>query len=300
MGSEHIGMVGAVAATLGPGDTLGTALGGGQRAYVLDEDLQPLNWIGGAGVMPSPLDQPGGLALAGPPLTVDTPLARPDDAALMLLPFDGSLDDPDGGEPELALGARFVAGRFGKAVEISEGARLIYPAAGRIDETRGGMEFWIRAQLGGRRQESSHSAGGGRSQSSADDDSPGYLFRIAQENGGLYAWATNFDDFSKAAWGDVSDWQADEWHHVAATWQEQRLNLHVDGRLLWGEALRVPISGTALAISVGAGLDGVDAADAVFDSLRISRYPRLGNSDDFRVLISEQRRARGQSPRSHG
>ncbi|MCO6450942.1 MAG: hypothetical protein J5I90_09175 [Caldilineales bacterium] len=291
MGSEHIGMVGAVAATLGPGEVLGTALGTGQRAYVLDKDLQPLNWIGWAGVMPSPLDRPGGLALAGPPFTVDLALSRPDDDALLLLPFDGSLNDPDGGGPELAQNVGFAAGRFGKAVEISDDARLHYSAAGRFDETRGGVEFWLKPAWPGTDKNHHILLDVGDSNRQPDDDSPGFRLRIAQENGGLYVWVTNFDDFSKAAWGDVSEWQAGEWHHIAATWGEQRLNLHVDGRLLWAESLPVPIAGMAQSISIGAGLDGSDVADAVFDSLRISRNPRLGNSDEFRVLVSEQQRA---------
>ena len=99
--------------------------------------------------------------------------------------------------------------------------------------------------------------------------------------------STDFDDLDKAAWADVAGWQAGEWHHVAATWEDQRLNLYLDGRLAWAEALRVPISGTVATLAIGGALDGEGVAEAAFDSLRINTYPRLGNSADTRVLVSE-------------
>ncbi|NOX60484.1 MAG: hypothetical protein GXP42_00820, partial [Chloroflexi bacterium] len=289
VGSEHIGMVGATAATLGPQGELAVALPGAQRVWLLDPAQQPLNWLGRAGENPSPLDRPAGALLAGEPFTVSLPLTRPDPAALLLLPFDGSLSDPDGGEPEQAVGLAFVPGRFGKAVEVGEAARLQYDARGRVDTRRGGVEFWVRPNWSG--LDKKHHVLLEISDPARDemDDSPGYRLRLGHVNGALYVWVTNFDDFDKAAWGDVAEWRAGEWRHVAATWDEQRLNLFVDGRLLWGESLRVPISGTARAIAVGSALDGEDAADAAFDSLRISAYPRLGNSADVRVLVSENR-----------
>ena len=82
----------------------------------------------------------------------------------------------------------------------------------------------------------------------------GYRLRLAQENGGLYVWVTDFEDIDKAAWGSVVDWQPGEWHHIAATWDEQRLSLYVDGRLLWGEALPFTIAGSPTTLAVGGSL----------------------------------------------
>ncbi len=333
VGSEHIGFVGASTAVPGPGNVMGVALPGSQRVWVVDAQEKPVNWFGRVDTGPTLLDRPVGVALPGPAFTVDLALARPDAAAGLLLPFDGSPADPGGIQPTLAEDLMYVTGRYGQAVMMAGAARLQYPPSG-FDVRRGGVEFWVRPQWDGAGStphvlfeasdpvclpelpsqviaKGDHSviAKGGspeaianvswgllRSARSDNAGGPGaalrvtepcFLFRIAQEGGGLYAWATDFDDLDKAAWGDVGGWKAGEWHHVAATWEEQRLNLYLDGHLAWGEALRVPLSGTVTALAVGGTLTGESTAEAAFDSLRLSVYPRLGNSDAARVLVSE-------------
>ena len=346
VGSEHIGLVGASVAAPGPGEVMGVALPGGQRVWVLDASQKPLNWFGRVDNGPSPLDLPSGLALAGPPFTVDLALTRPDPHASLLLPFDGDLADPDGTAPTQAEGLSFAPGRHGQAVIMGGAAALQYPATG-FDARRGGIEFWLRPDWPGvdpdphvlfeagdpsclpeleplaapsprpvmLGSEATKHGAAGEARPFAVPDSPSvmlgseatkhvaedearpfaalrvtepcYRLRIAQEGGGLYVWATDFDDLDKAAWADVAGWQAGEWHHVAATWEDQRLNLYLDGRLAWAEALRMPISGTVTTLAIGGTLDGEGVAEAAFDSLRISTYPRLGNSDLTRVLVSE-------------
>ncbi len=78
VGSEHHGMVGATAAALGPGETLGVSVGSDQRLWVFDYEQQPLNWFGRVSDRPSTLDQPAGVALLGQPFTVDFAFTRPD------------------------------------------------------------------------------------------------------------------------------------------------------------------------------------------------------------------------------
>ena len=287
VGSEHISLVGAVAATSGPAGVIGIAQTGG-RVWVLDSDQRPLNWVGRVDDIPAVTEHPLGLALAGEPFTFDIDLARPDPDALLLLPFDDRLDDIAGIAPETAEGVRFVSGRFGQAVEIQPGGRLLYPAPTGFNSERGGLEFWVRPNWPATATEEHVLLEIGDPDRPPEATSPGYSLALVHVAGGLEARVVNFDDFDKAAWGEVTHWQPGEWHHVAVTWDEQRLNLHVDGRLAWAEGLPVPISGQALAIAVGSTLQGEVPADAAFDSLRISRYPRLGNSERFRMLVSEE------------
>ncbi len=287
VGSEHIGMVGAVAATRTAQGVIGVALAG-QWLWLLDDQQRIVNWIGRVGDLPAPLDQPAGLALAGEPFTVTVPLARPDPSALLLVPFDGSLADPNGIAPTRAENVRFVPGRFGQAVAIEEGSALQYAAPGPDFLRQGSVEFWVRPDWPGK-DKHPHILLEIGDPTCPETTAGCYRLRLAQEDGWLYAWATDFDDLDKAAWGMVAAWQPGQWHHIAAAWNDQRLNLHIDGRLAWGEALRVPISGTATTIALGGALSGGQAANAAFDSLRLSRFPRLGNSDRVRVVVSEPR-----------
>ena len=289
IGSEHHGMVGATAAAAGPGKTVGVAIGGGQRLWVFDQDQQSINWFGRVSDRPSSLDQPAGVALLGQPFTVDYPHVRPDAGASLLLPFDGDLADPNGLQPSVAEGVSFTPGRFNQAVLIESSSRLQYPL-GDFTAGRGSVEFWAKPNWPGTDKNHHVLLEIGDPERNPDSDERGYRLRLAQENGGLYVWVTDFEDINRAAWGSVVDWQPGKWHHIAAAWNEQRLSLYVDGRLLWGEALPFTIVGSPTTLAVGGSLKGEDAADAVFDSLRVSSLPRLGNSEPFRVLVSEGRR----------
>jgi len=286
MGSEHHGQVGAAAASLGADGVIVTALGEG-RVWLFDPDLRPLNWFGRIGDRPSLLDQPAGVALAGAPLDLTLPLPWPDPQSFLLLPFDGDLIGRGGQAPALALHLSFVPGRQGQAVQIAAGGQLQYAAAGFPVE-RGSVAFWVQPRWPALDKQPHVLLEIGDPARDPEEEEPGYLLRLAHSGeGGLYVWVTDFGDFDRAAWGEIADWQAGEWHHVAASWEAQRLNLHVDGRLLWAEALPEPITGAAPLLAVGSALNGEFAADAAFDELRISTLPRLGNSDAARVLVAE-------------
>lgn len=289
VGSEHIGLVGATGAALGRDGLLAVAVGGGQRAWVLDPEQRIVNWFGRVDDRPSALDQPVGIALAGQPFTTGLPLALPDPAALLLLPFDGDLLDAHGIAPLMAANIEFTPGRFGQAARLVAGSALRYPAPAPEFLRRGGVEFWVRADWPGGDAGPHILLEIGDPACLASGIPPCYRLRLAHESGFLYVWATDFDDLDKAAWGDVSGWRAGEWHHVAATWDEQRLNLTIDGRLAWAEALRGPITGAAATLAVGGTLQGEYAADAAFDDLRFSSFPRLGNSDRVQVFVTEER-----------
>ncbi len=184
---------------------------------------------------------------------------------------------------------RFAPGRFGQAIEIGEGSRLQYPL-GDFDAGRGSVEFWAKPNWPGTDKNHHVLLEIGDPERDPESEEPGYRLRLAHNNGGLYVWITDFEDIDKAAWGSVVDWQPGEWHHIAAVWDDQRLSLHVDGRLLWGEALPFTIAGSPATLALGGTLDGGDTAKAAFDSLRVSKYPRLGNSEQVRVVVSEGER----------
>lgn len=290
VGSEHHGLVGVVDAAPGPGKMVGAAQSGADRVWLFDERQRLFNWFGRINDLPSVLENPGGLALGGEPFSVDSPHRRPDPGASLLLPFDGDLLDPDGATPILSAGLAFTEGRFGQALLVRAGDRLWY-AAGDFDARRGGVEFWFRPDWPGASRERHVLLEIGDPAREPEDEQRSYRLRLAHEAGGLYVWVTDFEDIDKAAWAEVADWQAGTWHHIAATWEEGRLSLFVDGRLAWGEALPFPIAGEPSVIAVGGTLAGEDAAAGAFDAFRLSDYPRLGNSEEVRVLVSERQMA---------
>ena len=126
-GSEHHGLVGASAAATGPGASTGVALSSGQRVWIFGREQEPINWFGRVADRLSVLEQPSGIALWGQPFTVDFAPSRPDAGATLLLPFDGSLADPDGQQPLLVEGVDLVPGRYGQGASMGPDSRLHYP-----------------------------------------------------------------------------------------------------------------------------------------------------------------------------
>jgi hypothetical protein len=74
---------------------------------------------------------------------------------------------------------------------------------------------------------------------------------------------------------------------IERTPRYRRYTLWIDGVLRASQALHRPAGGPLARISVGAGLDGADQADAALDELRIIREARVGNSQQTRLIVSQ-------------
>ena len=78
------------------------------------------------------------------------------------------------------------------------------------------------------------------------------------------------------------------WQAVQPGTPYHRYTLWIDGILRDSQVLRRPVDGAFDRLSVGAGLDATDQADAVLDELRLSSLPRLGNSQQVRLIVSQR------------
>jgi sugar lactone lactonase YvrE len=61
----------------------------------------------------------------------------------------------------------------------------------------------------------------------------------------------------------------------------------VDGSLKDSRTLVHSVTGTAPSLYVGVSLEGTEQAEAVMDELRVSSFPRLGNSDYVRLVVAD-------------
>lgn len=289
-GSVHLGLTGGTALARAAQGNLLVAVAGDQRVKVLDGQRRLVHWFGQQEFVTGGLAGPSGVAQVGPAFTVE--LAAPGDRdTLGLADFDHDLR-LSGVQPQTALGVGLTAGRFGRAVKVDGADRLVYDADGRVEPAAGSVQLWTRPTWpwNDGREHVFLEIGAA--------STPSYRLRLAKAGwNGLYAWLSDgpgpaYHDL--VLYGDVSHWQPGEWHHLAVVWQPvqpgadyRRYTLWVDGILQDSRVLRRPVDGRFEAISVGAGLDGQDQADAVLDDLHISRAPRLGNSQRVRLLVSQ-------------
>ena len=310
VGSEHYALVDAQGLALGPGGTLGAAVHDGQRAWLLDREKVLINWLGKPGEHPVDWGYPTALLLAGERLTVAVSVDQPDPGSLLALPFDQGLTGVGGEEPDRVSKVTSAPGRLGQGVRVVPGGVLRYPAQGNIDLAQGALEVWVQpAWPGSPRKERvlvdicgfqpSGLEPSGLEPSGLRPGSlePGtYRLRLGLYEDAVYVLVTNHDDREAVIWAEAWQWQPGEWHHLAVTWQEYRLSLYIDGRWQGDALMPRPIIGAgtdAVAhIAVGATITGALNADAILDELRISAYPRMGNSDQGRLLLAQRNPAR--------
>lgn len=279
MGSQHLGLVGARGMSVGPGGYTALAAGG-RRVVTLAGDRYLVSQfrIGTDDVHPDA--EPAAVLLGGDIPTLDSPPA--DDArTLLLAPFDGSAQSGETA-PIVDEGLAYVPGRFGEALRIGAGSRLAYASPGDgplfLPET-GGLEFWLRT--------------GWPAADWVDHvfvdigDGETYRFLIAKSAGAaMYVWVEDYDRHRSYAATDVRAWGADEWHHVAVTWNADRLDLSLDGRLQDTHYWRHAITGTVDAIWIGTDRDGQYPALADIDELRISDFARWDRTDAGRLIVA--------------
>jgi hypothetical protein len=245
---------------------------------VFDSDGTPHLEFGGAGSGPGQFDTPTGVAWWGPPCTFGG-LYDVDEHTLLLLHFDGTYA---GAESEVgtANGTSFESGRYGQGVLIDDTDTLTYTTEGNLNLAAGTIEFWVRPNFDSAASEGVHTL----FETEDPWDTGGIQIAAGGGNVGWIIWAGG----SVAGVHTSVDWQAGEWHHVAAAWREHEMWLYVDGQMVDKyEGVVLPaILGPVFRVGSTPNLGW--QADAVFDELRISDVPRLGNSDACgRFLVAD-------------
>lgn len=240
-----------------------------------DSCLAPLLEFGQQGSDPGEFETPTGVAFWGPACTVEGPL-EDDESTLLLLHLDGSLEGVDG-EPGSAQGTEFTTGRYGQAISIDDTDTLTYTTSGNLDRTGGAIEFWLQPTWDG-------------------NDDENYVFfeagdewfnrlRIMKDGANnlrFLVWEHD-DEASANTW--IGDWQAGEWHHVTATWDEDEIAIYVDG-LQKDKVTGYPPETLADVMYIGSTSMQDMQAQAIIEELRISNTWRVGNSDACQLFLA--------------
>ncbi len=188
---------------------------------------------------------------------------------LLLLHGNGSLVGAGGETPTFAAGHGYTLGIFGQGIDLPAGAQLRYAAAGNLQAAAGTVEFWLRPHWQG-------------------NDGQGHLALswgtwgglLVGKDGGNY-WRIILNRYGdhglpeRGAGTNVSDqFVAGLWHHCAFTWDDDALQVYVDGELKAEAAVGfAPPAITAGEFQIS-GEGTAEYLDAVIDELRISDIVR--------------------------
>jgi hypothetical protein len=155
--------------------------------------------------------------------------AQEDLRLLLHMPLDGNLTLVVGDGPAEMIGdaPAFVEGRHGQAVELGKGQRIAVPTSGNLDKARGTVCIWVKPHWAGDLYQS---------HIFLQDDLP---FKTGENCIRLWHWSVGQARFDVRDEGDhylqspVKSWRAEEWHHIAASWDaEVGTRLYLDGALV--------------------------------------------------------------------
>ncbi len=196
-----------------------------------------------------------------------------DDAMTFYAPFDGSP------EPALATGSaqvtvegspRFIAGRVGQAIVVSNDNWLSYPLAGNMNPSQGAVEFWLQPiDWKGTDNTDSHFFVG------AFGADRIFIYKFARWRHFTFHVATDDADHYESLRAGIYPWQPGEWHHAVVTWDPAYLRIYLDGEMKAEASVPSPIDDLGDTIYVGRELATVQfaAGETAIDELRIYARP---------------------------
>jgi hypothetical protein len=133
--------------------------------------------------------------------------------------FEGSFQGA-AGEQGYQNGVTFVSGHSGKGVLFNEEDTLHYQTDNNISPYQGSIEFWLRPTWNG-------------------GDNQSYVFfeignawfnrfRIIKDGANNFRFMVWSAEVEYDAACNVSNWRANEWHHIRATWEGDEITLSLD------------------------------------------------------------------------
>ncbi|MEA3401393.1 MAG: DUF6067 family protein [Armatimonadota bacterium] len=195
-----------------------------------------------------------------------------DDAAALYASFDGSLDAeaiPGPVEAAVEGSPRFVEGRVGQAVVVSNESWLSYPAEGTLNPAQGAVEFWLQPiDWDGTDEEDSHFFVGAAGRDRM------YIYKFARWRHFTFHVNTDDADRYESLRAAIWQWEAGEWHHAVVTWDQAYMRIYLDGEMAAEASIPSPIDDLGGTIFVGRELATPQfaAGETAIDELYI--YPR--------------------------
>ncbi len=200
-----------------------------------------------------------------------------DNYTLLIEHFHSLKDVDDNGWTR--VGGSSSSGKFGDGIKFSSRGEYIVSTIPAYFNEAGAVEFWIKPEWNG--NSSSEHLIDGHFFFTTPENSP----RLLSDSGILFL----FVGTNKYISYNISSWSAGEWHHVVANWQSgYNYSLILDGVLVNESNITTIDPLTTNLLYFGSSSTGTQTANATFEELRISKYPRndLGRLRSVNLTIN--------------
>jgi hypothetical protein len=178
--------------------------------------------------------------------------------------FEGSFDGADG-EQGYDRGLSFVSGHTGQAALFNNEDTLSYLTDSNIYPQQGAVQFWLKPLWNG-------------------DDNQSYVFfeigdswfnrfRITKDGANNFRFMVWSSEVEYDVACNVSNWEANDWHQVRATWQSDSLSLYLDGVLCDTQTFVVMPASLSSQFFVGSSASQDMQAQSAIDEFAIYSQP---------------------------
>jgi hypothetical protein len=137
---------------------------------------------------------------------------------LLSVPFDGSVNGENGDQATVAEGVLFN----GDSVEFTNEARVVFPAEGNVDSTKGTISFDVTPRWSG-----TDPSLNSLLQIREGDEAANSL-QIVKDLGNLRFTLTDWRGIPSDISVPIADWLPGDRHHIDATWTGNEIKLYVD------------------------------------------------------------------------
>jgi len=195
---------------------------------------------------------------------VEPQLLPVDDATSLLLRFEDKLEGEQGEIPINTPVVEYPEGVFGKGVYLDSTDIIDFSSMDNMDDQAGTVEFWIKQVWDGNQ--------GSDNVFLELGDFPFIIFihRVNDYMETLIATGDGNDWLSTGS--NITDWNAEEWHHLAFSWDNTQIAFYLDGVKLGQEEVQglpeIDKSFLRIGNPFDAGIRGV------IDEFRISNRAR--------------------------
>lgn len=187
-----------------------------------------------------------------------------------MLHFNNNLNGVQGETPVTSSGVSYKEGIFGNGAYLSNPNQIYFSQLHNINQFVGTLEFWIKPDWNG------------------NDGKDHYFLRLGLNGGMLMGkdagnfWRIILNRWSPAGYPEVgagvnieNEWLSNAWHHVAFTWNSEKLKVFIDGYLRAEAPVNVSIFNIGLPQNLQLGAsENCCYINAVIDELRISNIVR--------------------------
>ncbi|MFA6931036.1 MAG: glycoside hydrolase domain-containing protein [Lentisphaeria bacterium] len=144
-----------------------------------------------------------------------------------LLALEGQLNPHSGTSDQTALRPMGLSGQalmIGRSADQKNHYSVKYHPKGGLSATKGTFSFWLKPLTW-----NGNDANAAMFVSAECPNQQLFIYKYWKRNEIYFYYAA--DKVISLATAPISDWQANEWHHIACTWNKTEMKLYLDGQL---------------------------------------------------------------------